>query len=158
MDMSNDSNKLLSFLKKHFGNHHNFSADDYIHAYGTEADALLYSVLFFPDLLEIENSVFLKRTIINEQAIQQEILESHRSLSEIEKRYNFVEVGYLFDCNGRNGNDDDELFLAHKIQTGWFGWLKIKYPSRDFCVEILTPEQTGSTVGVQFFELRFEKM
>ncbi|MCB1066591.1 MAG: hypothetical protein KDK56_00260 [Simkania sp.] len=42
---------------------------------------------------------------------------------------------------------EDELLLAKKIATAWDAWLKVKYP-------ILSPEETGSTVGVVFFESR----
>jgi len=41
MDMNFDSQQLVQYLRKHFGNN-NFSLDDYIHAFGNERDALLY--------------------------------------------------------------------------------------------------------------------
>lgn len=130
----------------------NFSSDDYLHAFGRESDALLYWTLFFPELVEIENRVFLRRMVTDEEGLSEAIANSHKPISEIETSYNFVEVGYLFDCSGRNISDKEELLLAEKIKVAWNAWLKTKYPNRVFRVEILTPEETGSTVGVQFYE------
>ena len=80
--------------------------------------------------------------------------KGNKSISEIEANYNFVEVGYLFDSDGRDISDKEELILARKICDGWIGWLKIKYPNRNFIVQILTPRETGSTIGIQFYESR----
>lgn len=49
---------------------------------------------------------------------------------------------------------EDELLLAKKIATAWDAWLKVKYPNRSFVIRVLSPEETGSTVGVIFFESR----
>lgn len=152
MDINNHSKQLLQFLRRHFGGMENFSLDDYLHAFGKESNALLYWSLFFPELVEVENRVFLNRMVIDKEALKGEINNTNKSISEIEKSYNFIEIGYLFDCEGRDIIDEEELLLAEKIKVSWGAWLKIRYPSRHFLIEILTPEQTGSTVGVQFYE------
>lgn len=150
----NPKQDLLEFFRDHFGNRTNFSVDDYVHAYGKESVALLYSALFFPELIEIESSVLLKRNIIQQEVARKDILKRKKNISEIESNYNFIEVGYLFEPNGRDISDEEETLLALKIRDGWEGWLKIKYPNRKFIVEVLTPEETGSTIGVHFFESR----
>lgn len=157
MVMNDSLNQLIKIFYKQFGIHPNFSLDDYLHSYGKESHALLYSVLFFPELIEIESSIFLKRNINDESFLKNEILNikaNQKNISEIESNFNFIEIGYLFDCNGRDISEDEEIFLAERIKDSWSGWLKIKYPDRKFIVEILLPHDTGSTVGVQFYELR----
>ena len=154
MDTSNESKQLTQFLRNRFGDMKNFSPDDYLHAFGKERDALLYWSLFFPELVEVENSIFLKRMVTNEDELKEEIISSQRSILDIETSYNFVEVGYLFGCGDSNISDAEELLLAKKIRLGWDAWLKVKYPNKVFCVEVLGPGQTGSTAGVQFYEQR----
>jgi hypothetical protein len=70
MVMENDFNKLLNVFRKHFNYTDNFDLDDYLHCFGKGSYALLYTILFFPELVEIESSVFLKRNISNSEEIK----------------------------------------------------------------------------------------
>ena len=50
--------------------------------------------------------------------------------------------------------DEEDSVLAELIAESWRNLLKSRYPERNFTVEILSPQATGSTVGVGFYEIR----
>ena len=73
MDTNKSTKVILQLLEHRFGQNPNFSLDDYLHAFGNEHDALLYSTLFLPEIVEIEGSVFLTRNIRDQSKIAEEI-------------------------------------------------------------------------------------
>lgn len=130
---------------------------DWLYSAGKASEALLYSILFMPELLVIENSVLLAWGISqeNEKARFLELLASgSKELPMLEASFNFIEVGYLFDGAGRDTSDEEDKLLANLICHAWKGWLKASLPEREFCVEVLSEVDTGSTAGVHFFEVR----
>lgn len=160
MSMSND---FIRYIKKIIRRKKGFSLDssrDCIHAAGIASDALLYSMLFMPELNLVCDSVLLSwcnPSVNFESNFKDRRYAKHYTeiqLQELEASFNFIEVGYLFDCNGRDTTDEEDEVLAIQLRTAWDAWLKYSYPDRKFCVEVLTPEETGSTVGVHFFEIR----
>ena len=156
MDTSATFNKIIKSLQRLFGFHSGFSNYDYLHAFGKASNALLYSVLFLPELVEIGSSVFLKINIENERSFHDLLdkLKQQKTISEIEVSYNFIEIGYLFDCNGRDLLDDEDVLLANRIRDSCEGWLKIQYPQRKFIVEVVQPETAVDAIRVQFYENR----
>lgn len=156
-----DINEIIEELKKYFlkiysnDQHLNFNFEDYVHNYGNVQDALLYSTLFMPELMLFENSVVLRENIDNiESQFRFQEAKKNKSLIEIESSFNFIEVGYVFSPDGRPKNELEETLLAYRIRDAWEGWLKIQFPNRTFVVEILTPEKTGSSLGIQFYQKR----
>jgi hypothetical protein len=143
--------KLLDIFRKHFGNRLNFSEDDYLYSCGKGVDALLYSVIFMPELIEIKSRVFMKGNIYDKSKVLN-ALNSSETAKEVEISFNYVEVGYIFSTSGRDTSDDEDVILAYRIRDSWDGWLKVKYPDRKFVVTVISHEETGSTVGVQFYE------
>ena len=133
------------------------SLGDWLHSIGKASEALLYSILFMPELLVIGNSVLLSWTVPNEDAKKRfldALSEGIKSREELEASFNFIEVGYLFDAPGRDTTDEEDKLLANLVCDAWDGWLKTSYPDRTFKVEVLSEEEIGSTVGVHFFEIR----
>ena len=47
----------------------------------------------------------------------------------------------------------DDVALAELIAENWRAVLQYKYPQQDWLVKILTPEETGSVIGVSFEEI-----
>ncbi len=155
MDMSNRS-ELKEFLSNNFTKSENFEEFDFLFSYGKLKDALLYSVLFMPDLIEIDSCILLKDRLQNEEILRKfkkEIEENPENKGAIEFNYNWIEIGYLFSTDP-NFTEEYEKLLALKIRHSWTGWLTFNYPERKFIVKILTPDETGSTFGVGFFEDR----
>lgn len=133
------------------------SLGDWLHAVGRGGEALLYSILFMPELVLVSGSVLLAWGLPDEASrtrFLEALAEGNKSREELEASFNFVEIGYLFDAPGRDTSDKEDELLAELIRKAWEGWLKVSYPDRRFKVEVLSEEVTGSTVGVHFFEVR----
>jgi hypothetical protein len=136
-----------------------FDRSDYLHAFGNVRDALLYSALFTPELVDVEGFVFLKELGVLPQGEWPEVTAGIRAARETSletlKRYigsfNWVEVPYLF-ADGR-GSDQDGEVLAQVVAQAWRARLQDQFPDRRFIVRILSPAETGSVVGVSFEQL-----
>lgn len=135
-----------------------FSTSDLLGEFGKASLAVLYSELFIPDLEDCEGSILLSWSISSEEMASRfrELKKEAdpRKLEEIESSFNFIEIGYLFQPQGRDLEEEQDDFLAHLVAEAWKGCLKSRYPERSFIVEVLPPEITGSVVGVHFYERR----
>ncbi len=153
--------RLKRFLSsKYEGSCSGFSLSDFVHAFGKASDALLYSSLFMPELIKIEDSILLRDNsdlpVMRKRFLEakQKIENNNVCISKLEASFNFIEIGYAFEPSGRNTSDEEDEILVYRIRDAWDAWLKLKYPDRKFIVESLSSEQTGSTVGVTFFQKR----
>lgn len=133
------------------------TTEELLFTFGSSRDALLYAALFNPEFVIHSDSVLLAWSVsdANAQAAFGNAKNSDSAnISEIEASFNFLEVGYLFDASGRTTDDEQDALLADLIARSWRCRLEAEYPQRRFSVEVLSPEQTGSTVGVHFFQVR----
>lgn len=133
------------------------SSGDLIYENGKASDAILYSLLYFPELEIISDSVLLAWSVSdfqNRERFLAQITSNGIDVPKLEASFNFVEIGYLFETSGRDTNDEHDLVLAELIKLSWEQHLARLFPRRKFDIEILDPEVTGSTIGVHFFELR----
>jgi hypothetical protein len=129
---------------------------DVMHQFGNAAEALLYVPLFCPEFVEVEGSVLLNRrgTDLEKRFLMAKRAGRH-NLSELESSFNFLEVPYAFS-NGRYIDAQGDDLLATFVAETWRARLKLLYDARKFEVGVLPPEQTGSVIGVHFFEIRNE--
>jgi hypothetical protein len=131
---------------------------DYLHAHGNFSDALLYSVLFVPEFIEVEGCVFLKEIGVEPQGGKKELAagihQARARSTEALKRYvdsfNWVEVPYLI--NNQTASDAEIEVLAELIMQTWLARLNDAFPDRRFTVRILDPATTGSVIGIGFEE------
>lgn len=131
--------------------------EEFVFSFGSARDALLHSVLFQPELSELGDSILLAwnvRDSESQQRFRDAIENDPAGSAKIEASFNFVEVGYLFGPNGRNSTDAEDHFLAKLLRDSWDAWLGYSYPNRHFVIEVLGADETGSTVGLHFFENR----
>ena len=155
----NTEQERLSFLKFTYPvGGENFNSEDYLHCHGNAGHAILYSTLFLPAMEEVCGSVLLSGTISdkgtrNRFETLRKDAENPSALESLEASFNFIELGYQF--SGRSAvSEKDESLLATMVAESWSGILKVRYPTRSFTVEILSPEVTGSITGIHFFENR----
>jgi hypothetical protein len=130
---------------------------DWLHAHGNAGDAILYSILFMPEVSTVDDSILLAWAVSDREAelrFSDTLTAASISREVLEASFNFVEIGYLFDASGRDSTNDEDELLACLVRNAWDGWLKLLHPEREFKVEVLPVEVTGSTVGVHFFEIR----
>src|SRR6266700_2692102 len=129
------------------------SPENFMYEFGDVVSALLYSALFVPDFLEVDNSVLINFGRADQaHKFVEAKKKSKMTLSALESSFNFVEVPYLF--SNRDSTDDEDKLLSETIAEAWRGRLKTLYPTRTFVVSPIGPNSTGSIVGVHFFELR----
>jgi hypothetical protein len=150
------SETLLSALPRQFPAQEGdlpHSAEDFVYEFGDVVSALLYSTLFLPDFIEVEDSILLS---FGNKEQAQSFLDAEKkwkkNLSDLESSFNWIEVPYLFSNRKSNGEEDN--LLAEKIVESWRYKLKFLFPARTFVISVIGPEVTGSVVGVQFYELR----
>lgn len=153
----NITEERMAVLKKHFINDLDTTSPDILYQFGNPSNALLYSTLFAPDLQEVDNSVLIFWKVFDSDSRQafleaRKRVKSESELEELESNFNWFEVGYIFSDN--KFRDEEDMLLAGIIAKCWKGYLSCQYPKRTFVVEVLSPEQTGSTVGVHFYEKR----
>jgi hypothetical protein len=121
--------------------------------------ALLYSTIFFPDFIEVDGSIILRDNVHDaENQFRSGKAEAQMTLAALEAAFNSVEVGYIFSTRPISDSDTDtsplERKLAEIIAYSWKLKLKDLYPSRVFSVSVLTAEESGSVISVEFFEIR----
>ena len=143
-------------LQKIFGLNDGIDEFDFLHEHGTATQALLYSILFVPKFVELDGSILLECNVSTEESKKRflDSIEGEFGRENIEASFNFVEIGYLFNAQKMDTTDEQDFILAQNIAQAWEAMLQFLYPTRKFIVEIINPEQSGSTVAIQFFEMR----
>lgn len=101
-----------------------------------------------PELVEIQGNVLLSW---HADTAAEAIATSHDKKDTVAS-FNWIEVGYIFE-NRTSIDDHGDSILAEAIRESWEAHLLRLYPERRFDVRVLTPEETGSTVGVGFREI-----
>ena len=150
------SDALLAALRKRF----RFSegrvphaTGDMVYEAGKAPEALLYSLLFVPDLSVVADSVLLTYP---DDTASERFLEaksnSQLSLERLEASFNKVDVGYLF-AHG-NVDENEQCLLAERIAEAWRGALAVFRPDRRVVVRVVPAEENGGDIAVEFFERR----
>lgn len=123
---------------------------DYLHEFGNVHSALLYSILFVPNFVEMDGSILIEMD--REKGFPEAKRAADMDLAELEASFNFIEVPYIF--SDRGGVDSDYVKMTEVIAEAWRARLRYLFPSRTFIVSVLSPSETGGGIGVQFYEAR----
>ncbi len=156
MGTSSDRHRLRNRLLSLFPDEDNtgFTPLDLVHKFGSPLMALLYSELFWPHFREVEGMVFLADRIEDseDEAEVAATLDKLGSRTEVEKRFNFVAVPELFGRMARQSTDEEDEWLATRLQEMWSARLGQCYPSRCFEVRVAPATEDGDEIGILFFE------
>lgn len=134
----------------------NFNVRDFIYAYGSPLLAIMYSRLFWPEYIEINDMVFLKERIEDEED-RQSLMKAFDSYGgdrqKTEQAFNLTEIpsDVFGKLMGETAEEEDRHF-AERLAEMWRCRLQIIYPERRFTVEVLEPEETGGEIGVVFYQ------
>lgn len=136
----------------------NFDVLDFVAAFGSPLEALMYSRLFWPEFIEIEGMIFLKESMEYEDDRQRlaDALERYGgNRTQTEQSFNLVEVpSTLFTRHKGDTTEVEDQWLAQRLVQMWLAGLRHSYPDRDLVVKVLDPEDTGDEVGVIFYQHR----
>jgi hypothetical protein len=150
---------LLASLKQKFSQHDttNFDVFDYLHAFGSPLEAMLYARLFWPDFSELDGMVFLAETIADEadrRRVRAAVKQGDGDLEAVEQSFNLVEVGALFGARAGETTVEQDRRLAATLQRTWSCRLQESFPGRDFEVQVVDADGDGVSPAVLFHELR----
>ena len=126
---------------------------DFIYALGSPVDALLYSRLFWPDLVEIEGAILLRDCVEAEDDVARvRASVRERGPAETEKAFNLREFSDLFGNELAGIEDHEAELLLTRLAEMWSGRLKAQRPEHRFAVEVVSTDETGGDIGIVFYQ------
>lgn len=131
-----------------------FSVTDFAYARGTVLDALVYLSVIWPRFVETSGIVLREVDVETKEDRDRvrEALDRLPSKGDVERSFNWVDVGVLFAPRNSVSTSDEDLQLAEALRETWSAKLQQDFPGRDFTVEVIPPGITGGSHGVRFFE------
>jgi hypothetical protein len=134
----------------------NFNVLDYVYAFGSPLQALMYSKLFWPEFIEIEDMVFLKDRMEDEDDRRAvlKVLEQHEgNRSKTEQAFNLFEIPQdMFGKKMGETTEEEDRYLAEILVEMWQCRLQMLFPNRSFKVMLLTAEETAGEIGILFYQ------
>ena len=134
----------------------NFNVLDYVYDFGSPLQALMYSKLFWPEFIEIEDMVFLKDRMEDEDDRRAvlKVLEQHEgNRSKTEQAFNLFEIPQdMFGKKMGETTEEEDRYLAEILVEMWQCRLQMLFPNRSFKVMLLTAEETGGEKGILFYQ------
>ena len=140
----------------------NFIFCDFIHAFGSPLEALLYAKLFWPDFAQVDGMIF-RSDVIEDKSdadrTRRALQKLGGDLEETERSFNrrYVPSDIFIEKPGAEGGFDgsDEMHeqLAQILVEMWEARLKQAFPDLHFSV-ILEPRDSTGEVSVTFCQKR----
>lgn len=137
-----------------------FNAFDFVHAFGSESEALRYASLFWPDFVEVEGMIFLATTIETDddrRRVTETFERNQQDPIKTEQAFNFVEITSLFGCSLSEGDDEVDRLLAELLSQMWAARLKGLFPMRSFKFDLVKPTLAGEEFAVRFWQKPLEE-
>lgn len=135
-----------------------FGVLDFLSAFGSPVDALMYLRLFWPVVIEYQG-MYVREESLEDDEDRRRVLEAltqnSGDLTKTEKAINLIE--FPSDVFGRrSGESSDALdeYLSHQIIDMWSRRLASLYPGLEFAVEAVPAQATGGEMGVVFYRKR----
>ena len=151
---------LIGELKRRYSNHDtaDFGVSDFLSAFGSPVDAVMYLRLFWPELVCYEDMVF-RQEVLEDDEDRKRVLEALSRYggdkTETERSFNMVDIPCgVFSRLGHESSDCIDEYLVGKLVELWTHRLRASFPDRSFVVEALLPEENGGERGVVFYTIR----
>lgn len=137
------SEELVAELKRlHAGqNTKNFNAYDFISAFGSPVEAVMYSKLFWPDFIEV-NGMIIRSDVIDDESDRRRIIEELKLCNDdarqVEYSYNRLDIPYGIFAT-RRAYECSEIILKEMLKTlveMWRSRLSQLFQDRRFNVAI----------------------
>lgn len=148
---------LIGELRKKYAGHDttNFNIADFLGAFGSPVDAVMYLRLFWPEFIRFEGMVFLKETIEDEddrRRVREGLKRYGGDKPRTEQSFNLVEVPCgIFSRGAAESSDEVDRFLVEKLVELWKCRLAVEFPEQEFVVEAIPPEENAGERGVTFY-------
>lgn len=125
-----------------------FSSGDWLHAAGDHREALLYSLLYTPNILRLEECIFFEPFVGDVDRLRNQMDESltARRRCRLEWSWNVIEVPYVFNTVDLATDEEQHLqILCDRLIDAWSAWLSNKVDGKQ--IEFVLYEDD--------FEIRF---
>lgn len=154
---------LLEELKKKHAGHDTrnlYYVWDFLAAFGSPVDAIMYLDLFWPNFVSFEGMVFREETLEDDEDRQRVRDALHRyggNRTMTEEAFNLVEVPSDVFSNVGESSDETDEYIAGKLVELWSHGLAAAFPDDEFVVKRLSANETGGETGVIFHMLRNDR-
>lgn len=153
---SADSVLIEELRKKHAGDDTaNFGVSDFLAAFGSPVDAVMYLRLFWPEFIRFKGMVFRQEALEDEddrRRVREALRRYAGDKTRTERSFNLVEVPCgLFSRGAAESSDEVDRFLVEKLVELWKCRLAVKFPEQEFVVEAVPPEENAGERGVTFY-------
>jgi hypothetical protein len=126
---------------------------DFVHAASSPVDALLYSSIFWPELVEVDGAILLRAAIEDDGELARvRAVVRERGAVEAERRFNLWEFSDLFGGGLGDIDDDQAELLMTRLAEMWRCRLQAQFPGRRFALEVVAPEGTGGDIAILFHQ------
>ena len=135
----------------------NFKVLDFVAAFGSPLDAVMYTRLFWPEFVEIDDMILLGSVIESEEDkhnLRNTLRNYNGDRCKTERDFNFIEIPSHVFSSYRIAECTESLsyYLVTVISEMWASRLHMTYPDRRFSVCVLSPEDTGGEYGIVFHQ------
>jgi hypothetical protein len=150
---------LLDALRKKYADHDTtrFGIADFLGAFGSPVDAIMYLRLFWPEFIRFEGMVFRQETLEDEddrRRVREVLGEYAGNRSRTERTFNIIEVPYGVFSRGGESEDEIDEFLVQNLMELWKYRLAASLPELEFTVEAVSPETNAGERAVTFYARR----
>jgi hypothetical protein len=129
----------------------NFNILDFVSAFGSPLDALVYSKLFWPDFIEYEGMIFMASILesADDRARVLEALSKGLSKSETEESFNNFDIpSAVFASHRAQITVSGYATLAERLAEMWRARLAQLFPDRVFDVTVIHPEDEQPNITI----------
>lgn len=148
---------ILDALQSKYAGHDtaNFGISDFLAAFGSPVDAVMYLRLFWPEFIRFEGMVFRQETVEDEddrRRVREALIRYAGDKTRTEQSFNLIEVPCgVFSRGAAESGDELDRFLAEKLVELWKCRLALAFPEQEFIVEAVPPEENAGERGVTFY-------
>lgn len=156
MISSRDSAIIEELRRKHTGEDtENFDVADFLAAFGSPVDAVMYLRLFWPEFICFEGMVFRRETLEDDddrRRVRETLSRYAGDKQRTEQSFNLIEVPCgIFSRRASESSDEVDRFLVENIVELWKCRLAVTFPEQEFVVEAVPPEDNSGERGVTFY-------
>ncbi|WP_393058185.1 hypothetical protein [Streptomyces sp. LN549] len=151
---------LINYLRQFFPDVETDDPVSYLSEAGDTVNALMYSFLYWPRLVELHGAVFLGLSGNDEEQIRERLSATtgraipdreELSWAEVVDSFNLFELGHLFSAVPVHSEDFDSLHreLGSILVKSWHARLVDTFPERKFSVRLVEADESMMEMRIE---------
>ncbi len=156
--MDQESQHLISELSRLHSDRDttNFGVFDFIGAFGSPLEAMAYTKLFWPELVQVDEMLLRSDVIEDENdanCARQALQQSNGDLEKTERSFNRLEIpDGIFGKRASESSDAIDEQLAQTLVEMWEARLIQNFPDRKFSITL--EKESDGVMSLTFFQNR----